>query len=665
LPVLNTMAFLIMPASALAKDTLEPVFITASRIEHETRESPSHTTIITADEIKKSTARTVQELLSLQAGIHTRNLYGNNAARSSIDIRGFGATASENTLILLNGRRVNDIDSSPVDLSSISLQNIERVEIVRGGGSVLYGDGAVGGSINIITRQHGKAGTTGYAQLTLGSFDSHEINAGLSHVEGDLSVNVSAQSLASDGYRIHNQHRQKNFQADLRHLLKNGELFARFGAGEMDLELPGERTVNPNTGLDQLNDDRRGSSKLGDFTDRKNHFLTLGTTRYLNDKAELVVDFGYRNKNDTYVDAFNYLDTEIFTWSFTPRVKIQNQWLGMPGTFTAGLDYYDSQYDSLRSTSPATASQPFRILDLNQKNSALYAKQVIKPGKQLRYNMGLRIQHVKIEAIDMFDSTAPGGFGSQAPAGNKSNTEHGAELGVSYNITNATTVYAGYNRAFRIATVDETLVTFPGGMFAFLRPQTSDNLDVGLKFKTNKLDLQSGIYYMRLKNEIHFNPVTFTNINLDPTRRFGLEISSQYQLSRNFKINANLAFSRSEFRQGSFAGNDVPLAPEKTAAVSALWNIKPDVLLSSTLNYVGKKRFDNDQTNTFSRIPSYKTVDIKLTGKLSDWNISAQVKNLFNEKYFEYGVISTFTPGLYNAYPLPEREYSVSLERKF
>ncbi len=659
-----------LPCTVYSASSLEPVIITASRIDQETRTLPSNTTIITADDIKKSTARTIQELLSQQAGIRARHLYGNNAARASIDIRGFGATATSNTLILLDGRRLNDIDLSAVDLSAIPLHNIERIEIIRGGGSVLYGDGAVGGTINIITKRHGKSGTRGQVAIAGGSFNSREINAGIDYISGDFSVNLAAQSLASDGYRIHNNYRQNNFQADLRQMMEKGEIFLKLGVDEQDLQLPGVRTVDPNIPLDQLNNDRRGSSSLNDYADRSGYFFTLGTTRYLNDDTELVVDLGYRYKNDTAFlsGAFfsSNVDTELSNWSLTPRIKMQNNWLGVPGTLTTGLDFYDSLYKSNRAQTPNTTNQPIHLLKLTQTSVALYAQQILKPQKHYRYNIGVRVQNVKTNAIDRFDATAPGAsaFDSQAPGGDNSDTEKGMELGVSYDLNAATTIYAGYNRAFRIATVDETFATFPGA-FKFLQPQTSSNIEFGVKYATNKLTAQSGVYYMRLKNEIQFNPVTFSNINLDPTRRYGIEVSAQYQLIPDLKLDANVTLMRSQFRGGAFTGNAVPLVPSKTATLSALWNIRPYMLLTTTVNYVGEKRFDNDQSNTFAKIPSYKTVDMKLTGKLHNWRIAAQVKNIFNEKYFEYGVRSTFTAGRYNAYPLPEREFVISLEKQF
>ncbi|MGV3628187.1 MAG: TonB-dependent receptor plug domain-containing protein, partial [Betaproteobacteria bacterium] len=132
--------------------TLDTVVVTASRFKERYDDKPVNMTVISAEDIRRSPAKTVPDLLAEQAGVQIHDFFGNNAATTTIDLRGFGITATQNTLILVDGRRVSDIDQSGVQWSAVPLANVERIEIVRGGGSVLYGDGAVAGVINIITR---------------------------------------------------------------------------------------------------------------------------------------------------------------------------------------------------------------------------------------------------------------------------------------------------------------------------------------------------------------------------------------------------------------------------------------------------------------------------------------------------------------------------------
>ena len=111
-------------------------------------------TVITAEDIAHSPAQSLQEIIAQTPGVQLTTLYGGvNGARTTVDLRGFGAFASSNTLVLVNGRRLNDLDLQGVDLSTIPRDSIERIEITRGNsGAVLYGDNAVGGVINIVTK---------------------------------------------------------------------------------------------------------------------------------------------------------------------------------------------------------------------------------------------------------------------------------------------------------------------------------------------------------------------------------------------------------------------------------------------------------------------------------------------------------------------------------
>ena len=136
----------------------DAVVIEATRFPEAVRTLPASVTVLTAEDIAASPARTLPELLSQQAGITMRDFFGNNAAATSVDLRGFGVTGPQNTLILVDGRRVTDIDLTSVQWAAIPLASIERVEIMRGTGAVLYGDGASSGVINVVTRTPLKEG---------------------------------------------------------------------------------------------------------------------------------------------------------------------------------------------------------------------------------------------------------------------------------------------------------------------------------------------------------------------------------------------------------------------------------------------------------------------------------------------------------------------------
>ncbi len=648
---------------AFAASTEEPVVVTATRLD-DIANLPANITVITAEEIRRSPVKTLPELLSLEAGVFNRDLYGNQAARGKIDIRGFGAASSENVLILLDGRRLNDIDMSAVDFTSIPLGIIERVEITRGSGVVLYGDGAVGGVINIITHQPGRAGRKAEVALAAGTYNTRRLEAKLEQGSGTTSFHLAAQGMHSDGYRVNNELDQGTVQADLRFIGAGHESFFKFGADRYKVGLPGHRQVDASTSVDQLSTDRRGATSLRDYSKRDGFHVAGGTTLSLPNNNQLILDVGYREKRDKAV-LTSHLDTTLAGWSFTPRLKTGTSLSGLPGTTTVGLDYYVSTYDSDRANNEAAAATPIHRLAIRQTSLALYAQDTaaLHPGTHL--TVGARHQQVTSRARDVFNAAAPGASGD-AGAANKDDgeTEDAYEMGLRHRLNDALSWFGRYSRSFRIATVDEIFSTFPG-QFTFLLPQTSRTLETGLGYRHGNLQFEASVYRMSLKNEIHYNPNTFANVNLDPTRRRGAELSARWQATARVALKASYAYTEARFAGGGYSGNEVPLVPRRTAALALDWKTASWWGVSASARYVGDKRFDNDQTNNFSqKIPAYAMVDLKWYAQTQGWTLEAAVNNAFDKRAYDYGIRSTSSATRYNAYPLPERSYTLSLRKE-
>ena len=360
----------------------ENILVTATRLDPINTRARGNTTIITATDIENSTAQTLPELLGREAGVLTRSLFGNNGTAASVDIRGFGATGTQNTLILLDGRRLNDVDLSSVNFGAIPLQSIERIEITRNSGAVLYGDGAVGGAINIITRQPDKAGATAFIKAGVGNLDTKKLDASISHNSGAFAAFVGLHGVRSDGYRDNNDLDEKSFNSDFRYTHANNQYFLKIDWFDQDLGLPGARKVNPNPDpflgigpIDQLEDDRRGTNTPDDFADQKGYSINPGFTHYWDNGMEAVADFGYRKKNqkaffgdyDSGGLFSDYHESDLKTFSFTPRLITPHRLFGKQSQTIVGLDYYNSDYDSDRSLNRSTNNRPIHRLRGNQK----------------------------------------------------------------------------------------------------------------------------------------------------------------------------------------------------------------------------------------------------------------------------------------------------------
>src|SRR5438067_8747361 len=183
----------------------ETVVITATRFPDLKRDLPIGVTVITADDIRKSATSNLPEILAQFGLLQGRNLAGTQ--NQQIDLRGFGVTGDQNTLILIDGLRITENELESAQLSAIPLESIERIEIVRGGGAVLYGSGATGGTINIITRRGQPGETRAHALARAGGYGTEEARAGLERYGEVLGGGLAASYEDTNGYRRNSRQR--------------------------------------------------------------------------------------------------------------------------------------------------------------------------------------------------------------------------------------------------------------------------------------------------------------------------------------------------------------------------------------------------------------------------------------------------------------------------
>jgi len=297
------------------------------------------------------------------------------------------------------------------------------------------------------------------------------------------------------------------------------------------------------------------------------------------------------------------------------------------------------------------------------------------------FSYGARIQNTSLSARDRYDPNAPGcatffNCGEQAFPLNSNETQYALHAGLEHRFNSVFSLFGRAARAFRTPTVDERVASGPAfgpppffpaipGDFK-LKTQTSHDIEGGFRVKSGGFQMQSSIYTMDLENEIHFNPALFYNVNLDPTRRYGSETSASLRVSDSVTLRGGMAYTRAVFREGMFAGNDVPLVSRYTASGGVTWNIWQNYLVfDATVRAWSERVMDNDQDNVRRRIPADATVDLKLSGAYQHFFWSLSVNNLFDAQYYDYAIASSFTPGRFAAYPLPGRTYMVKAGATF
>ena len=665
----------------------EEVVVTATRFDDLSVDKPLSITTITSDEIRRSPARTVPELLSYQLGIGGRDLFGNNAAQATVDMRGFGATAAQNTLVLLDGRKMNDIDLSGVQWSALPLDSIDRIEIIRGSGAVQYGDGAVGGVINIITRKPGKDGPQATIAAGVGSFDTYQARASGELGSDNAGLRLGGAYYDSNGYRDNNRNIQSTASAEGRWKGSIGDISLRFGGASENLRLPGARTVQPSIGLNELETDRTGTSTPKDYALRDDNVLQFDWSRADGAISE-VVGVSYRKKEQQSYFDFNgfpdYREIDLDVLALTPRMRFDHSQLGLNGNFVVGFDWYTWNYDLALSASPTTIAQPVHKVDARQENRAIYVLESLKPTPRMTLTGGARVEWFDIDASDTFDATAPNPtfINGGSPSGNQSDRQFAWEVGLRQALTEQWSGYTRATRAYRFATVDETYETTAlfDQSFQFLRPQTSITYEVGVDWRAAMTDARIGVFQTDVKDEIHLDAFTsgIGNTNLPPSRRRGVEFEMGVQPAERVDLRLTYTYTDARFLEGEFpggpfsitnvniVGKTVPLVPRHKATLNGNWGITPSTNLSGAVVYVSEQFMDNDEANNLGvKIPGYTVVDFKLTQQVGAARFGVAVNNALNEKYFNYAVRSQFTPDRYNAYPLPERTFMAFVEYKF
>jgi len=314
-------------------------------------------------------------------------------------------------------------------------------------------------------------------------------------------------------------------------------------------------------------------------------------------------------------------------------------------------------------------SCPNCLLPGTERSLAFYAQDSARLNEATTLLVGGRIQSIHYHVKDLVNTVTDQ---------SQDRSPHAFEIGLRHNIDRQTNLFGKLGRSFRIATVNDVYdsFAFPVPTVKMLEPQTSNDREIGIEHHGSGYSLRGTLYRMDINNEIHYNAITFTNMNLSPTRRQGMELEGKWAIARHVDLFANYSYTDAKFREGVYvdflgssfnvSGNSIPLVPRHHTTLGGSWELSGKTRLNGTVSYTGEQHFDNDQANSFNqKMPAYTVADLKLVHQEGNWTLAGGINNLLNKKYFTYGVCSTSTPGIYNAYPMAERNLAVTLGYTF
>jgi len=613
--------------------TTEEITVTASRYEEKTSGVAANVTVITEEDIANSTATDIPDLLRSQVNIQVTDLAGNKRFYN-VDLRGFGETAAANTLVLVDGRRVNQPSLNGVDWMQIPLERVKRIEIVRGGrGSVLYGDNAGAGVINIITAQSDSPSAD--VELSGGSYKTFRSSAQVGGSGPTVRYAASGGYFRGDGYRHNSQSEGGDFGGSLG--LRLGDL----GNLEFSGGVHTDKTGQPGAILESefaSGASREDSLHLDDFVNTDDYYVLVRPELRLLDQSALQLDFSARRRDSTFFSSFiggtfeGKTETDFYTVS--PRLLLQERIAGLTNSLSVGYDFVDATEDIFNTTVFSGFGSP-SLFTLKKRNHGLYLYDEVYPVESLALSAGYRYDR----ATFRFAPSTPDQI---------SHHEHLYTAGLNYRFHRETFLYCGYSRSFRYPVLDEMFNFFGNTIDTNLSPQTSDDLEVGLRhYFTKSFFGNLNFSHVDMDNEIFFNPIggAFgfgSNENFEgKTRKRGLELSLGAYVHRT-TLRGSYSFTDADVRDGQYQGSGVPGVSRHKMTIESQVQLTPKFTVGLSGIYVGKKYFQSDWRNVFGEQDAYFLLNARLSYPLRRAILFLDLNNILNQEYSEYGVLGGF-----------------------
>lgn len=591
---------------------LEPVTVTAGAHQDNELQAPYAVEIYTKRDIEKTHAQTLYEFLNHATSIVTMPAYGNPFAQK-IDMHGYGQeNGYQNIVILLNGRRLNNIDMTSQLLSSIPLNAITTIEISKGSGIVTAGDGANAGVINIITDSVNTNSLTLYG----GTYHTHDAAFNISKATDKAQLNLSGETYRNGG----NRHIDADGNKDEKSMTTGAfsltytplsSLEIRLGGNfsNMDTIYGGSMTLdeyNANPTQEGSVDYGWGPSPSGSTHQKLNtRALTAGAGIDLSERLTLNADLYHETKTSEYI---TYNSTANYTYD----------------SAKAYLDYKDAQF-SLRMGIDGFKGERIGRTTLNKESKAAYTTASYTYGGET-LQLGYRFEKVTYNNQQNF---------------NKDEKLHGIDAGLNHRLTPDQSLFVSYSRSYQSADIDRLFSYSTGTFRGYVDPMESNTYTLGYNWVQPHNKLKISLFYADLNNEIYYyaDPtyVASKNTNIDKSHKYGLDLYEQWIINPRWNALINYNYVRAiideELQNGeNYAGKTLPGVSNHNLKLALTYQPNPSTALTLTQLYRSKAYALNDFNNDFSqRQEAYKSTNIALTYTQKEYELFAKINNLFNQ----------------------------------
>ena len=626
-----------LPETAAAD--LPPIIVEASRTGQGANELPAGVTVITAEQIQGAGAADTVQALERLGGLHVRKVNG-NPMQAEVVMRGFSQNAHGRVLVLVDGQRLNQPDMQAPNWARVPVESVERIEILHGGQTALYGDYAVAGVINVITKKGGDPVTI--VSVSGGSDDTFAAHLHTSgNIAGDTRYSADADWQKSRGWRENSQYEIFDVRARVEHdwterFLSSAGAFYNHGSYGM----PGALSRQ------QMRDDPRQSLTPDDKASADTWGVTLGSRGETLDWGTLSLDLQWQrtDRNAKFFSMGNDNDYTISSLMLTPKYQLDKQLGPHRNVLTLGADFTYDQLEYYKTALPGDAMQA--DAQLERTGAALFAHNEFFILETLSLTLGARGEVMRTTADGRAAwtdySTWPAATRLSPLTGGKTDWQDAFDAALLFRPTARQKYYARGSTLFRYPFVDE-IANYQGfsqpGMSPDLDPEYGWQLEAGLSAEIiDDLTFDLRGYYLQMHDEIAWGSTA--NVNLDKTRRYGLETGLRWTPAHWGTLGITYQLIDAEFAAGDNKGNAVPLVPAQTLTLDGAINIAYGVSVFGAARFSSDQFLGDDNANAGDRMPGYATFDAGVRyapAFLDGLSVTASCDNIFDTAYATTG----------------------------
>lgn len=604
---------------------LDQVVITTNKYPKKQSETGKVTSVIDKDMLQRMGGRTLGEILNTAAGTIINGANNNLGTNQRISIRG---SSDGNVLLLIDGIPVNDpsVISNYFDLNFIDPSQVERIEILKGGQSTLYGSDAVSGVINIITKKKEAGKAVPYAAASYGSYGTFKTDAGISGQTSGAWYRAGAAFTRANGFSsAYDSSGSAGFDKDgFQQYNFNGEL-----GWKLSQKL--EAKINSNFSHYKTDLDYSAYHDDKDYTAINKNLQTGAGLKWKQQKGTLTFNYQFNYLNRLYLNdsadrsAFDYYSKSNYTGRTHFAEVYENlEWKNLE--WLTGIDYrfYNTEqdYHALSSFGPFDT----------QLSDTLAKTWQLSPYSSLIYHPG----DVHLEL--------GGRWNYHSEYGNNFTWS----FNPSYLINRRLKIFANLSSAYKTPSLYQLFDPYSGN--PELDPEKSVIYEAGVElYLSNRLHLRVTDFYRHTKNAIQYiitDPVFFLGQyrNITKQKNYGAEAELNYEGTR-WNVAANYTFTKGKIssaysESGSLLSKDTSYnnlyrVPEHAFNAFISYALNNRLSLSSLIKYSGE-RLEPIYASAPAELGAYLTIDLSGRLRITDkWQAFIDLKNITNQRYFD------------------------------